>query len=248
MEIKLYSEFYNNDYIIEGKGDSAVKSVIKKIGKDLSLNLSIILTFSTGIGAFIPIVSKLMDNMSISSFEITTENTILLIITALTIIYIEEKNSDGDLKSTAKSLLEELRLRGTGDGTVKKIIEVLKGTKKTFNIFGKYLGKSVYGVVDMFLYTSLMIPVINGISAIIGTYDLTIDSLLQNLFSLGVGMTTLIARNIIVEVIKRLKKSNRKIDSDKILKDFKPIENNIESDNILKFSEYEKDEIINEEQ
>lgn len=189
--------------------DDNYKSIFRKFIKDLKLNFALIGTFGTGIGTFIPIVDKLMRNMNIST-ELNTEKIVLLTICALTIIYLEEKKfkdekEEQNLIDDSKSMLEELKMMGLGNGIVKIIIKALSSIKNIFNLIGKHVGNVVGGIIDMFAYTTLLLPVLNGIQYIIGKYDLTPETLAQNLIGLAAGMGTIIAKHGIVYILNKLK-------------------------------------------
>lgn len=189
--------------------DDNYKSIFRKFVKDLKLNFALVGTFGTGIGTFIPIVDKLMNNMNIST-ELNTEKIVLLTICSLTIIYLEEKKyknekEEQDLINDSKSMLEELKMMGLGNGIVKMVIKALGSIKNIFNLIGKHVGAVVGGIVDMFAYTAIMLPVMNGIQYIIGKYDLTPETLSQNLIGLAAGMGTIITKHGIVYILNKLK-------------------------------------------
>ena len=173
------------------------------------MNFALIGTFATGIGTFVPIVQKMMENMSIST-ELDKEKIVLLTICSLTIIFLEEKKfknpkEEQELIDDSKSMLEELKMRGLGNGIVKMIIKAINSIKNIFNLIGKHTGAVVGGIVDMFSYTSLMIPVMNGIQYLVGKYDLTPETLVQNLIGLAAGMGTIIAKHGVVYILNKLK-------------------------------------------
>ena len=106
---------------------------MKKFKNDLKLHLSLIATFGAGIGAFVPVVQKMMGNMNIST-EITFDKAVLLTICSLTIIYLEEKKfknskEQEQLTSDSKSMLEELKMMGLGNGIVKLVIKSIESIK-----------------------------------------------------------------------------------------------------------------------
>lgn len=220
-----------------GIGDlsDSYKRVEKKVLSDLKLDSKLALTFGAGIGALYPIVEKLMKNMNIQSIEINTETIVLLTIASITIVFLEEKK-DMDiakrekLTKDSKSMLEELRMRGIGDGIVKKIIKALDSIKNIFSLIGKHIGAIIGGVIDMFAYTSILIPIMNAILFLIGKYDMTPDSVIQNFFSLGVGVSSRIAKHSLIELITKLK-NKLNIDKNKIIGE-------IETPVIQKFSNY----------
>jgi len=198
------------DDVIKESDESSFKKVFKKVVSDLKLNTSLVLTFGTGIAACYPIVEKLMKNTGIESFNLSTESIALLTICSLTIVYLEEKKfksaeEEAILTKDSKSMLEELKMKGIGNGIVKKIIKTLKSIKNIFSLIGKHVGAIVGGVVDMFGYTSLLIPIMNGILSVIGKYNLTIDTLPQNFLGLAAGIVTVITKHGVVEILNKLK-------------------------------------------
>ena len=221
------------------------KSIMKKFKNDLKLHLELILTFGAGIGTFVPVVQKMMQNMNIST-EITFDKAVLLTICSLTIIYVEErkfKNSkeEEQLISDSKSMLEELKMMGLGNGIVKLVIKSFEAIKNIFNIIGRHIGASVGGVVDMFAYTSFLLPVMNGIYYLIGQYELTPETIVQNLIGLGSGIITLIAKHGIGYILNKIK------DKFKIKKDIiDDVVDDMESSTIQKFNVYGNDEVLDD--
>lgn len=202
------------------------KRVEKKVLSDLKLDTKLILTFGSGIGALYPVVSKMMENLGLSGVEINRETVVLLTIACLTIVYLEEnktksispktmqkisKNMRGsteeldELTKNSKSMLEELRMRGIGDGIVKKVNKSIESIKNVFFTISKHVGAMVGGVIDMLGYTANLIPIMNFILWIIGKYDMSVDHVIQNFFSLGLGITTRIAKHALVEIVNKLK-------------------------------------------
>jgi hypothetical protein len=221
MKVYKYSEYSLNSSMAQDLLDSLLpflkeevkgeipnyKKIEEKIIRDLKLNASLIMTFGVGIGAFYPIVEKLMNNMNISSIEMTLDKVVLLTIAAISIIYLEEKKSKNEdkLRKDCKSMLEELKMMGIGNGIVKKLIEAFKSIKNVFSIIIKHFGAVVGGFMDMFSYTGLLIPVMNGIMYIIDKYHLTIDTMIQNFIGVGISVGTIIAKHGIIDIIDRLR-------------------------------------------
>jgi hypothetical protein len=198
----------NFDKLINESTTEEYKSVSKKVLSDLNINLEFIATFGAGIKAFFPIVEQLLFNQG--SIEITKESIVLSTICAIGIIYLEEKKfknaeEEAQLTSDSKSMLEELKLMGIGNGIVKKIIKAFKSIGGIFSKISKHLGKVSLGIIDMFSYTALLIPVMNGIDAIINKYDLNLDTIVQNLMGVGIGLMTIVTKHIFIEIFKRLK-------------------------------------------
>ena len=200
---------------------SAYKRVEKKVLSDLKLDMKLALTFGAGIGAMYPVIEKMMRNLNISGVEITVETIVLLTIASVTIVYLEEKKCKSEeeeqkLVKDSKSMLEELRMRGIGDGIVKKVIKAIQSIKNIFLIIGKHIGAVVGGVIDMFSYTSILIPIMNAILFIIGKYDMSVDTVIQNFFSLGLGVSTRIAKHGLIELVNKIK-DKLNINKEKVL-------------------------------
>lgn len=192
------------------KNDTPYKRIEKKVLSDLKLDTKLVFTFGAGIGALYPVVQNMMKNLSLSGVEMTQETTVLLTIACITIVYLEEKkfktpDEEEKLTKDSKSMLEELRMRGIGDGIVKKVMKSIESIKNVFAVVAKHLGAMVGGVIDMFGYTAILIPIMNAILWIIGKYDMSVDAVIQNFFSLGVGIASRIAKHGLVELINKLK-------------------------------------------
>jgi hypothetical protein len=186
------------------------KRVEKKVLSDLKLDMKLVLTFGAGIGALYPIVGEMMTNLGVSGVELNKETVVLLTIACVTIVFLEEKKAkspeeEDKLTKDSKSMLEELRMRGIGDGIVKKVMKSIESIKNVFATIAKHVGAMVGGVIDMFGYTAILIPVMNAILWIIGKYDMSVDAVIQNFFSLGVGISSRIAKHGLVELINKLK-------------------------------------------
>lgn len=249
MKIQRYNDFnltesmveyfineFNTQILTESKEEDL--SILRKIVSDLNLNFRLVSTFGFGIGAFLPIVNQLMKNMDLSSVELSKETLVLLTLTAISIIFIEEKKpkdpeEEAQLIKDSKSMLEELRMKGIGDGIVKKLIKCLKSAKNIFKVIGKHLGAVVGGFMDMFAYSAIMVPIMTTLSSVINKFDLNLDTMPQNFLMLATGVGTIIAKHGISYLLKRLK-GKLKI-SDKVEKE---IETEIETPTITKVTRF----------
>lgn len=228
------------DKIINESSEVNYKKIQRKVLSDLKLNSKLVLTFGTGINVFYPIVFELMEKMKISSLELTYDKVVLLTICAFTIIYLEEKKfksaeEEEILTKDSKSMLEELKMMGIGNGIVKKIIKIFKSITSIFKIIGKHVGALAGGFMDMFAYTAMLIPIMNGILYVIGKYDLNMDNFIKNFIGLSIGVGTIIAKHGISIIVHKLKGSlnisNKKE---------KEIVDEIETSVIHKVSNYDK--------
>jgi hypothetical protein len=238
---KMALDFINSfDKMVNESDDSkSYDKVAKKVISDLKLNLKLVLTFGAGIGSLYPIVDGLMSNMNLDSFELTTESIVLLTLAAVSITIIEERKfnsieEEDQLIKDSKSMLEELKMRGFGNGIVKKLMKGLESIKNIFSIIGRHLGAVIGGVIDMFAYTSILIPIMNGIMFVINKYELNLDTLPQNFLGLAMGIGTVIAKHGILEILNRIK-SKFHINSKDVLDD-------IETPVIQRFATFTDDE------
>lgn len=201
---------YENEDELDLQDATTFKRIEKKVLSDLKLDTKLVFTFGAGIGAFYPVVQKMMENLSISGVDMTQETSVLLTIACVTIVYLEEKKfknpeEEDKLTKDSKSMLEELRMRGIGDGIVKKVIKSIESIKNVFSVIAKHVGAMVGGVIDMFGYTAILIPIMNAIFWIIGKYEMSVDAVIQNFFSIGMGVASRIAKHGLVELINKLK-------------------------------------------
>ncbi len=246
--IKRFNDIKNEELALEfikalessinesGENNEDYRSVQDKIISDLKLNFRLIGTFGAGITAFYPIVDSIMKNTALE-VERTPEVIVMMTICAISIIYLEEKKyrdseEEEMITKDSKSLLEELKMRGVGNGIIKKLIKSLTSIKPIFYLIGKHLGAVVGGFIDMFAYASMLIPVLNGILYLIGKYDLNIETLPQNFLGLGVGVGTVIAKHGIIDLVKRIK--NKLGIGDKIAKE---VVDEVETPIIQKFGD-----------
>ena len=69
--------------------------------------------------------------------------------------------------------------------------------------------------MDMFAYTTLLIPSMNAIDWMIGKYDFNIETLPMNFLSVGIGVVTFLAKSGFNYLVDKLKnKLNIKINPD----------------------------------
>lgn len=218
-----------------------VESVLTGLSKDLKFNLALVSTFGAGIKAMYPIVENLVKNQNLS-IDLTTENIILLTLASLAITYLEENgNRAGDekircdcqkkspicdickgtgvvdsivTKSDARTILEELKLRGIGNGIVERVKESFKSIGRFLKTIFKKSSYVITGLTDMLGYTMILIPTMNALSAVIGEYNLNLETLSGNLLALAAGVGTFLSKNIYKFFVNKIKqKINVDIDS-----------------------------------
>jgi hypothetical protein len=198
--------------------EEGIISILKNLQKDLKFNIKLIFTFGTGIASMYPIVLNLIKNQNLK-IDTTPENVVLLTLTSVVILALEIQKDDQISKDEVKFLLNELKLRGIGNGIVKKMVNSFKSIGNLLTILFKNTSTTVRHLIDMFGYTSILIPTMNALSSIVADYNWTMDTIIGNLSSLGVGILTFLAKNGWDYLKKRLKnktKINPELDNMKI--------------------------------
>ncbi len=112
-------------------------------------------------------------------------------------------------KVDTDTLLAELKLRGIGNGIVKKLVKCLTSIGEFIKMIFKHAQLIISNFVDLFAYTSLLIPTMNAISSIINLRDLNLENLpmeiAKNLLVFGVGVTTMLAKRGFEWLSKKIK-------------------------------------------
>lgn len=236
------------DSLIKESDETDFKKVQNKVVSDLRLNFRFIGTFGAGIGAFYPVVDALMKNLG-QNIEVTPDVVVLSTICALTIVYLEEKkfkdeSEEQDLIDDSKSVLEELKMRGVGNGIIKKLVKAYYSITGIFKTIGRHAGAVVNGFIDMFAYTSLLILVMNGILTIVNKYELNAETLVHNFIGLSIGIGTIIAKHGISLIISKLK---NKFKINKNIVDEIDTSGDIQKFGDVISSDHEKTELIKEQ-
>lgn len=180
-------------------------NILSELSRDLKFNFYLVATFGAGIKAIYPVVEGLLKNGSLN-IELNKENVILLSLASLVIAYTEVKKDDTISKKEIKSILEELKLRGIGNGIVKKMVACINVIGDIVKVLFKGTGYAINGLFDMFGYTSLLIPCMNAITYVVNNNSFDMDSLISNLGVAGVGVTTLLAKKAFNNLYNLLRK------------------------------------------
>jgi hypothetical protein len=212
--LDLSNHFMKNittDIILESDEETEEDdNFLSKLTKDLKLNTALILSFGTCMELLIPIVKKLCENGEFQ-IELTPHNLALMTLTAVTVAYLEEEKEKGKkekLEKDSKSMLEELKLRGIGNGIIKKLVKALMSIGYISKLIFQHKKNIVASFFEMLGYASLYVPVLNGIKAIIGDYNLTLDNFSNNIASLLLGLASLSAKHILNMLTKATKKED----------------------------------------
>jgi hypothetical protein len=222
-ELKAQEFLHNvqNQVISESEQtDNDINSTIKDIFGRLGFNLELTLTFGTGVKLMYPIVDNLIKNMKLE-IQPSFEDVVLLCITVMSIMFLDNKKnppiSSDDIKN---KLNPEIQMKfGNPRSIVNKFVNCFKQIYSFINRFPKLFGVAMNNILDMFAYTTILLPVMNAISLFCLKYELTPDNLLGNLISLGIGVMTISTKRLYNFVKDKLKKDKSSIDDEDILSD-----------------------------
>jgi hypothetical protein len=209
---------------------SDIQTSLSNIVSTMNINSELVEKFKEVIPTIIPVVNGLVENSNIE-FESNTDNLTLLSLTILGISTLEETgnkaghevlecpscggdgcgecNNTGEKRSImdkteAQSLLEELRMRGIGNGIVKKMVSsfiligefssnILKDTPHTIN-----------GLIDLLSSENVLKPMMNSISQFITEYKIDIEDLGNNLSSLTGSVNKYVSKKGVKWLLKRI--------------------------------------------
>lgn len=200
--------------------DNDINTTIKDIFGRLGFNLELTLTFGTGVKLMYPIVDNLIKNMKLE-IQPSYEDVVLLCITVMSIMFLDHKKnppiSSDDIKN---KLNPEIQMKfGNPRSIVNKFVNCFKQIYSFINRFPKLFGVAMNNILDMFAYTTILLPVMNAISLFCLKYELTPDNLMGNLLSLGIGVMTISTKRLYNFVKDKVKKDKSSIDDEDILSD-----------------------------
>lgn len=180
-----------------------------QIMKELNVNFYFVATFGTSIAVFYPIFDELVKNSQLS-YTVTTKDIVLLSVTALAVLFKENKQYIGKMKT----IIEENSLSELLD----KFISFLTNVNNLFKGIAKNTGQVVVSIIDMFSYTALYVPFYLGLLDLIELYNIGVDTFTSTLSVSGLIITTSIGVltitlkhfvSMLMKKIKRLTKSKQ---------------------------------------
>ena len=164
------------------------EGVVRDILNNLKTTSGVLMSFGTGMGAFIGPAKKILEN---SGFSMTQEEVGLLIVTAFSIL-IQSPES--------KELLEKIKENGL-TSFLKKTTEFITKIKTLINVILKNTLGVTYSLIDILSFAILLIPTMEIITDVIKDFSINFDSL--NKFFTGLILSsTLYAVNSIIKKIK----------------------------------------------
>lgn len=168
---------------------------IKKIISELNLNLKIVGFFSTGVAAFYPIVEKLIKN-ELPDFK--KEQIILLIISALFAIF--------DIKEKRDKILEKLKFEKVYK-FYPKILKSIKNSLKMMKMMLLESGYSIKKLSEVLSFTSIMVPIMNGLTEYISKNNLSFHNFQEILNGLLISSVVIGLKNLLPKTWNKIKSS-----------------------------------------
>jgi len=206
-----------NPTIQESEKDDHLSEIMNSILSKFGFNLSLVVTFGTGVKLMYPIVYRLIENMQLE-MKPTQEDIVLLCITTLAIMYLEENKgapiSSEDIKN---KLNAEIQMKfGNPRILIQKLLRCFQSIFLLIKRFPKLFGVALNSIIDMFAYTAILQPTMNAISSLVGTYNITPETLAGNLLALATGVATLTGKAILTHIVNR---KNKVMTDDSIMAD-----------------------------
>jgi len=217
----------DSEILHESGEENHLSDVIKSILNKFGFNMSLVLTFGTGVKLMYPIVFKLIENMELE-IRPSQEDIVLLCITMLSIIYLENnRNPPIPAEDIKHKLNAEIQMKfGNPRILIDKLIKCFQSIFLFIKKFQKLFGVALNNIIDMFAYTAILQPVMNAISSLVGTYHITPENLSGNLISLATGVATISGKTILDFIKNHTKNKSPK---DTILSDVEDL-GHIDSD------------------
>lgn len=185
---------------LRSKEDGKMTRIVDKLGYEYSF----VFIFAPTIKAVYPIVLSLVNNMSLPD-EVSKASIIYLTIGLVGILLNRPKKEYQDILSKVKE-----------DGlyeTLPRLIKSMKGIKTIFSYISKKLGKFVGNFVEMFAYTSLLVPFAITFEDIVNKEDVNVNDILKSfsengfnkviVTSLGIGIFS--AKEFVADIVTGLK-------------------------------------------
>lgn len=203
--VEDFSEYLNNESKLEKDNNfKKNENILNKIIKDLNLNFNMLDFLGSGLLIFSNITKSLFKGLNI---ELTDEVVVLSTVCAITIMYldfIDDVEKRNKLVTDSKNQLEELKLRGVGNGIIKKLIKAFESIKNFFTIISKDINIKIESFFDILLDNPTLKHTINSISFVIDKNNITLENIVDSFSNLNSGITTNFGKQIINDVLINL--------------------------------------------
>ena len=197
---ELVTSLLNAEFIKEENLFSDDKAIIyfKKISETLNFNYNIVTFLKDSIHLLYPVIEKLIDNNNFN-IEKSFENILLLTLAATCVSYLESVgNPTGNAtvsKDDIRTILEELKLKGIGNGIVRKITKCLKSiTDIIKDVFKNTSQFKINGFYDIVSNSKAFNKIIAAVLMFVIKHKIDIDSLPNSFATMGMVISKELAK------------------------------------------------------
>lgn len=206
------NNLYNfNEYILLEKKNTTNQwtQIVKNIKKDLNFNLFLVAKFGMGITSFMPIIKHIITNKNID-YDFSPVDIAMLTICAMAILV--DDNQDA-IKKLKEKLKEKNILNFLDD--VIKAVKSIKRIIATILVRIGRIASSEAGLLDLFAYTSFLVPILNIMNKLVIEHGVDIDLLIQignsvepNMaIAAGMGFATLAVKTFLNKLLEKVSKT-----------------------------------------
>lgn len=192
--IKSFTEFKNDYLCTENYEVNQYQHMIKKVFKEIGVQLYFAATFGTALTVLIPLVDNMMKK---EPMTIETKDIILLTIFVVSVLCKESKDK---VTIVYNKLIET----GIKKELIDKTVNAFRNIEKIFIEVALLLGTTIERFADMLVYTSIFVPFINIVSGLIDKNQFDVNILYQtaDVFKITLGSITI--KLLLNRIIKKL--------------------------------------------
>ena len=194
MKILRYEELeLSEDFIKILSNSKIIESNLIENSFTIKLNALNKITEFKAFNSLVNIVEALIAEGNIQ-ITVNKSNIELFLVAAIAVCINEENNyvffncNKLNFESEIKNVLEELKLRGIGNGLVKMLSDVIKSI---FNLYKIVYNKKTNTIIDIF---NNNIVFFDSIAILIKKYHFNMNNIIDNFNSISLGISTMIKK------------------------------------------------------
>lgn len=192
-----------------------------KLLSEYDIDMSVLGKFSDKLNMFIPVVSKLIENSN--KIDCDEEESVMASICTFYVICLEHESYSGKneekLTQISKNLLEELKLRGIGNGVIKKIIKSLQSIKDLISFIFSQNDKNIDTFSKLIEIDNLE-KMLKAVFDVIEKNNIDFNNCPNEFLNIIGGIGSVISKEGMDKIIKSI--GSDEINSGEILKNLKP--------------------------
>ena len=223
--LDITKEFIQN--LNESSGSPLIN--IKPIIITLNMNEVLYDVFNDLVNITSPLIQSLSINSNIQN---NIEVNAMLTLGSLMVYYLEERKlnnvdiipgytNDDVLRDDIRNILEELKMSGNGNGTVKKISESIGIISNIIGlVYVNELEANIFNIANK----GHLNKIIHSINTIIEKYNMNVDQFNQNFTIVNNGLSSKVGLDSLKEIFNKLGISDDSIVDDNAVVDISPID------------------------